>query len=103
MKESSSVYLRELDLLRSDIIILTNEWSDDSTFNIAKQYAEKIIRLVAGQIEKIRGSSLQLNEADPVNLRNQLKSLCELMNSGERDHFAQYLAILDFLINDETY
>jgi hypothetical protein len=101
MKKPSSFYLQELNSLHDDLIILMNEWPSGSSFNMAKPYAEEIVPLIVGQIERLRGVALPLNEANPILLRNKLEEFCNLMNPTDRNQFVPYVVMLNSLIDDE--
>ena len=102
MKITKTTYISQFRLLQQDLNTVMQSWSSGASFDMAKNHAETTAILVAGQISILQGMPTQLNRANPIELRDELESLKNLMsNTGDKQKFSEYIAMLDSLINGE--
>jgi hypothetical protein len=94
-------YINQLRSLQNDLDILMADWPEVPSFYEARRCAETIAPLVAGQIDVLINASICLNEAEPMKLRSALEELLSLITGAdEKRKFAEYVVMLDSLIND---
>lgn len=100
MPYSAEIYIGELHALQADLFFVMGRWPSDASFQKAKEAAETAAPLIAGEIGRLLKTSKMLNPSDPVALRIELERLHDLMSKEDKHKFAQYIAMLDSLINE---
>ena len=100
MKPTTSVYINQLNFLQLDLSNVMQTWPAGPSFDIAKQHANAIAPLIAGQVQTLQ-NSIRLNPCDPLALRSEVENLTNLMtNLDEKRKFNEYVAMLDSLITE---
>jgi hypothetical protein len=96
----TSSYINQLNLLLNDINSVMKTWPVGPSFDIAKQHADTIAPLIAGQIQALQ-NCIRLNPCDPMALHSEVEKLANLMtHADEKKKFAEYTAMLDSLISE---
>lgn len=98
---NSSTYIKELKILKSDFADAMKMHVPNSDYAVAKELAEKIARLVEGQLEALSKAPITLHDADPIELRESLeKFLVLLPNKDDQARFRGHAAMIDSLISN---
>jgi hypothetical protein len=74
MKPTTSVYINQLNFLQLDLSNVMQTWPAGPSFDIAKQHANAIAPLIAGQVQTLQ-NSIRLNPCDPLALRSEVENL----------------------------
>ena len=102
MKIPKTTFIKQFCLLQQDLSTVMQSWPSGASFDMAKNHAETVATLVAGQIGLLQEMPIQLNRANPIELQNELEKLKNLMlNIDEKQKFSEYIAMIDSLINGE--
>lgn len=100
MPYPAKVYVQQLRLLLQDLSVILEAWHRDADFEIAKDLAEAAAPLIAGEIGRLQKAPRTFNESDPAELRSKLEQLRQLSNGHTQAKLAEYIAMLDSLINE---
>lgn len=95
-----ATYISQLRALQADLDVVMMKLSSDARFEKAREIAEAAAPLIAGEIGRLQKTQVKLNCSDPGALRTKLEQLHPLMNDEDKKKFAEYIAMLESLIND---
>ena len=100
MSYPAPTYRKQLRALLEDLNNLMKGWSPDHGFVKARVIAEATLPLIAGVIERLHNAQTKLYISDAMALSTQLEELLTLMEEKDKSKFAEYIAMLDSLINE---
>ncbi len=98
----ATTYITQLHALQTDLGTVMKELSSEACFKKAKEIAEAAAPLITGEIGRLQKAQVTLNPSDPAALRAKLAQLHTIIKDKEKNKFAEYITMLDSLINDCT-
>lgn len=100
MSYPATTYITQLRALQTDLVTVMKELSSDACFAKANAIAKAAVPLIVGEIGRLQKAQVNLNPSDPAALRKLLEQLRALMKDEDKNKFADYIAMLDSLINE---
>lgn len=100
MNNNLDVYIRELEFLKRDLVILMEGWPQDSSFLQAKEHVELLSKLLPDQINFLKSDRDYIDQTELYDLRSKIENLIQLSDDRcVKEKFSEYYAMVDSLIN----